>query len=160
MLSAFLLQINKWHPFYLHFCCTHDDTGAQQHCWSRLVAAAYRHLLLTTNWRQWRHGLPSCAVTLTWNDKRFRSELRCRHRNIQQMKIRRLITRFMTSPLRAGNMISYMPYDCRCGWQEGQFALFKLALNPEPLVQHVLLSAWGGILRYTQPTSTPCHGPL
>ena len=38
-------------------------------------------------------------------------------------------------------------HECRCGWQEGQVALFKLALNPEPLVQHLLLSVWGGILR-------------
>ena len=36
---------------------------------------------------------------------------------------------------------------CRCGWQEGQVVLFKMALHPEPVSQQLLLSTWGGVLR-------------
>ncbi|KAK9841160.1 hypothetical protein WJX74_001202 [Apatococcus lobatus] len=35
----------------------------------------------------------------------------------------------------------------RIGWQEGQAVLFRMSLNPEPILQQLLLSTWGGILR-------------
>ncbi|KAK9860347.1 hypothetical protein WJX84_007585 [Apatococcus fuscideae] len=44
-----------------------------------------------------------------------------------------------------------------CGWQEGQVALFKLALNPDPLVQQLLSFAWGGILRRSDDSLARAH---